>query len=38
MEATDVLLEAQTTGFVRFCVPGVEEVGEKVPIAISWLV
>ena len=37
--ATDLLLEAQVTvlEFVRFCVPGVEAVDEKVPIAISWL-
>jgi len=37
--ATELLLEAHVTvlEFVRFCVPGVGAVDEKVPIAISWL-
>jgi len=35
MEATEVLLEVQATVLVRSRVPGVEEVDEKVPIAIS---
>jgi hypothetical protein len=40
MVATEVLLEAHVSVplFVRSRVPGVEEVGEKVPMAINWLV
>lgn len=39
MLATDLLLEAHVTvlELVRFCVPGVEAVDEKAPIAMSWL-
>ena len=37
--AMELLLEAQVTALedVRFCVPEVWAVAEKVPMAISWL-
>ena len=38
MVATETLLEAQATVLLRSRVPGVEDVGENVPIAIIWLV